>query len=522
MPIINYSGNLQPAIWLSFQAFSSSGAHASANTSFLYQIENECCTEFTITATTPSSSYIISRNATPSKSLFDSSLNTYLSNPVSSTVLENILQAHTAGNLKLTVSLKIWYHRFFMEVINYCTRDSADTFNLANPENAAIVEDSFSYVRSGSQGIINHKKVVKDLSNIPAMLSGYDIIPGANPSDPPKVKLYIYLKIREDLPDAARTEASQVFIAADYTKIAMYGRNNRTNHWFGDEHSFSRASPDPAAPAPTGIERSLKTWEKNVINYMWNYTNLTRGENIRKVIIQAGVAEIAKSQLEVIQTIRNSIDARMITANHWGDLREDWVTEQYQRKLSDLFGGLHQSKWYASPVSFIRDLSNAHLSNDMDLQSAFILQWGTGHCGEHSTVSYTIIRSLMQLGHSAKFENVIYSGNANIDHAFVVGGIRVSNIIHTSYQKSFSPGNIGEQVDVWDLRATLTANPGKTGFVLDPYLAPSRQAQTASDLLTALNASRRGQKKTDFLWWGGQFPELPAPSEETRPSVKNV
>jgi hypothetical protein len=398
----------------------------------------------------------------------------------------------------------------------------ADTFNLANPQNTATVEDSFTYVRNGSNGNITHKKIIKDLSNIPAMLSGYDIIPGRVASDPPKVKLNIYLKIREDLPDAERTEASQVFIAADYTKIAMYGRNTRSNLWFGDERYFSRASPDPSAPAPTGIERCLKTWEKNVINYLWNFTDLTRGESIRNEIIQAGVADIAKSQFEVVQTIRNSIDARMITSNHWGDLREDWVTEQYQRKLSDLFGSLHQLKWYASPVSFIRDLSNAHLSSDMDLQSAFILQWGTGHCGEHSTVSYTIIRSLMQLGHTAKFENVIFSGNANIDHAFVVGGVRVNNVIHTFYRKSSSPGNVGDPVDVWDLRATLAANPGKSGFVLDPYLAPSRQAQTASDLLIALNAPRRGHKQTDFLWWGGQFPELPAPSEENRASVRNV
>ncbi|MCX7727021.1 MAG: hypothetical protein N2053_09260, partial [Chitinispirillaceae bacterium] len=120
------------------------------------------------------------------------------------------------------------------------------------------------------------------------------------------------------------------------------------------------------------------------------------------------------------------------------------------------------------------------------------------------------------------FENVIFTGNANIDHAFVVGGIRVVEIINTFYRHSHSPGNVGDPVTVWDLRSTLAANPGKAGFVLDPYLAPSRQAVTAQDLLNALNAPRRGNKRTDFLWWGGQYPETPYPRVTSRNSVTGV
>src|SRR3982750_2580256 len=114
----------------------------------------------------------------------------------------------------------------------------------------------------------------------------------------------------------------------------------------------------------------------------------------------------------------------------------------------------------------------------------------------------------MENGHDAKFGNVIYTGNSNVDHAFVVGGIRVAEVIDTKRAHPFS-GKVGEAVRVWDLRAALAANAGKDGFVLDPYLAPTRQARTAKELLTRLNAKTRGEKRTDCLWWGGQHPVDP-------------
>jgi hypothetical protein len=132
-----------------------------------------------------------------------------------------------------------------------------------------------------------------------------------------------------------------------------------------------------------------------------------------------------------------------------------------------------------------------------------------------------VIRELMERGHGAKFEHVIHCGNANIDHAFVVGGIKVTKIIHTKYALSISPRPLGDPVDVWNLREALAAAPGNDGFVLDPYLAPTVQARTATDLLAGLNAAKRGAKITDFLWYGAQHPELPTP-EETKPSVKGV
>lgn len=52
MSHITYTGNVQPAVWLSFKSDKVSGAHSSANGNFLYEIENESTFEFTISATT--------------------------------------------------------------------------------------------------------------------------------------------------------------------------------------------------------------------------------------------------------------------------------------------------------------------------------------------------------------------------------------------------------------------------------------------------------------------------------------
>jgi hypothetical protein len=168
----------------------------------------------------------------------------------------------------------------------------------------------------------------------------------------------------------------------------------------------------------------------------------------------------------------------------------------------------------------MREISDA-LGLNADVRSALILQWGVGHCGEHAMVSFSIVRTLMQKGHAAKFENIVYSGNANIDHAFVVGGIRPREQLRTRRRHSFPPYRAGQDTVVWDLRDALAANPGETGFVLDPYLAPSRQSRTAQELLVSLNAARRGARRTDCLYYRAQHPPPEAPSRNV-PSVRGV
>src|SRR5262249_32269121 len=153
--------------------------------------------------------------------------------------------------------------------------------------------------------------------------------------------------------------------------------------------------------------------------------------------------------LEVVKVVRDDIDARLITANHWGQRREDRVTETYQRKLSDVLGAIHQSQWLmSSPVSWHRQLLSlagqtsllslpagraAALTYEQEV--AVILQWGVGHCGEHTDVSFAVLRQIMREGHAAKFGTIYHSGNGNIDHAFVVGGFKIAKIVKTLLAK---------------------------------------------------------------------------------------
>lgn len=513
---LGYNGSIQPAIWFSYSSVVGANLPPNADEWFNYVLANESAYEITLVAKTAAGDFKIGRKATSANRFFSDSLNTYTLSGIPAATLEAILDEQDAGTLKLFVTIKTWYKAFFLELIKYMTRQGSDTFNVANPEDPAPVEASFRYALSGSTATVTHTDKQHEIKDIPAVLDSYTVDPPTSPGRAPQVKLRVYLQLFEALSEDDCRAASEILLAADYSKIYKWGADRSTN-WCQGAGNYRRSYSNAAAQ---GIEICLQVWEKNVANYLWNNTDLDRGERIFNEIVDAAEAEIAKPQLEVVQLVRDAIDARIVTANHWADRREDWVTERYQKKLSDLFGAIHQSKWRASPVSFLREFRRENLTPE---EGAFLtMQYGVGHCGEHARVSYNVIKELMFRGHDAKFECVIHTGNANIDHAFVVGGIRVVKIIHTKYTKSTSPGAIGEDVDVWDLRAALAAAPGVDGFVLDPYLAPSAQARTAVNLLASLNAARRGARITDFLSFVEQHPELPAPPEETRPSVKNV
>jgi protein involved in ribonucleotide reduction len=530
MSLITYNGVIQPAVFLSFKTIKVDGARASGNVEFLYVVENELLFGLWLWARTPTGVYRLERLATPRRRLFNSALNTYVMEPIPAAVLNAIEAARVAGRLELFLTVKIRFMSFFYQLLKYLTRTDGDTFNLARPQDRAPVEASFVHRRIGERARISFPdqdpEGQREIKDIPCLLSSsIDVTPPVRPGQPPGAKLYIYMQLRERRSDEERDEAARIFMAADYSKIYRYGRLNRPRVWW-------KPLPPPRKHPP--LEMCMKRWEKNVANYLWNHTSFTRGERIRREVMDAAVANMARPQLEVVKIVRDHIDGRLITANHWGDLREDWITEQYQRKMSDVFGNIHKNRWFASPVRFIRDLCNldemqmpllGFTDSPLSLKekAAMILQFGTGHCGEHATVSYSIIRSLMEGGHSAKFYSVVFSGNANIDHAFVIGGVRVDRYFESTRRYAFRPFTRGEKVWVIDLSQTLALadNSGKNGFVLDPYLDPSKQAPTVRELLARLKSPRRGARRTTFVGYHyDQYPDIP--DMETRLRVMGV
>jgi hypothetical protein len=167
----------------------------------------------------------------------------------------------------------------------------------------------------------------------------------------------------------------------------------------------------------------------------------------------------------------------------------------------------------------------------LNAMAALALQYGTGHCGEHAQISFSVLREIIAAP-GAKVVGAVFTGNANIDHAFVVYDLDVETVIHTiTTAANNTRVPQGREIDVWNLREAITKNAPRTGFVMDPYLDTSVMKPTARELLEALNNKKRKatNKATDFLAFLSEFPpafsmvDISSKSEtERRALVPNV
>jgi hypothetical protein len=525
MSVINFNGVISPTFFTSFATGKVNGAHPSADDTYEYYLANEAVFEFTLEVPTATGVVVITRHATAADPLYDKARPCYICDPTPSAALEKLADA-VKGNTLVPATLKsvkVWVKPFFLEILRLMTRTEPDTFTLARPDAAskAAVEKSFNHEFKGDVGIVSHPAdVVKEIKEIPCDLSGVTVFPPSGPGLPPRVALSVIMRIKERLSVHDRDEVARIFIAADYSKIYKHAKTTGRAIWFMDV-------------PPTGIEIELRQWERNVAHYLWNHTSLQRGDAIFKEIVAAGVAAAAagKSTLEIVKIVRDEIDARLITANHWGQRREDRLTETYQRKLSDVFGAIHQKQFFmASPVAWLRNLASKRpqenllgLAPGVGLQNGqrvlISLQWGVGHCQEHASVSFEVLAAIMNAGHLAKFGNIILSGNANIDHTFVVGGLKSPVLFQTRRSKEFFREARADDINVFDLRDALIAS-GADGFVCDPYLAPSEIPPTCKGLLAKLNDKEHAARliadktiadlRTDFLLHANEHPPRPS------------
>jgi hypothetical protein len=553
---IDYDGTISPSVLMTFQTIKVAGTHATADENYVYSVANSLVHEFRLEVQTPGGVVAIERHATAKNALYDNERFAYICDPTPAAALQKVVDAlKAASTAKASVkSLKLWVKPFFLEMLKLLTRTDADSFTLARPDAASktAIEGSFKHVFVKDQqkkdvGIVTHPaNVAKEIKEMPAELLSITVEPPLKKKGAPRVVLWVALRIKEaaaanKITAAERDEAARLFMAADYTKIYAHGKTIGRSPWY-----------TPGGASATGIERELKQWERNVAHYLWNHTSIDRGKKIAAEVVDAGknAAGAGKSVLDVVQIVRDEIDARLITANHWGQDREDRVKEEYQRKLSDLFGAIHQAQFQmASPVAWLRAVTDhgeltaakpgarkAFLNVDHTAPPVTIedvvglaVQWGVGHCGEHSKVSWVVMRQIMNAGHQAKFVTIIHSGNANVDHAFVVGGFRIPKLIKTILSKDYFIGSKGNDANVFDLREALSG--GQDGFILDPYLAPSQIPTTCKALLDKLNEESRKARplashgpnepatadaRTDFLAVNelGQHPPGPKPPEE--------
>ncbi|RKI05997.1 hypothetical protein D7Y15_31965 [Corallococcus sp. AB030] len=499
MGIINYPGNLSPAVILTWQGETVANAISTTLKKFPYTLANESVTEFTITAATSAKTLTLTRKAAKGQRFFNETLNTFTTAPTSGLGLEDLVAAGTKANC--TIDLTFTYARFFDALLDQMTLTGPASNNLANPSDSKAILDTFTHAVPSGKITIGYKTATQSLKALPCRLVKSDVKPGPA-GKPPAVTLTFELDFLTGI-DAVRREAMRKLVAMDWSKIARLGT-------------------DAASGKP-----EIKLWRQNVMAYLVNYTDMARGEQFRAGLVSR---HKGKSAVVLATDLRDDIDGLVVTANHWGQAREDLKTERHQRLLSDLFGTLHQSTWVSSPVSFLREIGSTYGFN-VHKSAALALQYGSGHCGEHAQVSFSVLADIIK-SPGAQVSHAVFTGNANIDHAFVVYNLDVATVVQTlATAANNTRVKKGEEIKVWNLRDAITKNSPKLGYVMDPYLDKTVMKPTADELLTALNnkARKASVKDTDFLAFAGEYPssfttdDLRKKTEaERKKLVKNV
>ena len=487
MDVTNYKGLLPVAVVLRWKGASIAEPISTAKADHLFVTANESVTAFSMTFNVGGTLVTLARTATKAKPYYDQALNTFTTAPIPGPELDKLLadfHSHPETKIDLTFS----YHTFFDALLEQMTRTDDDLHNLANPNVSKAILDTFTYSNTGAKIRIAYKSDTQEIKSLPCYFADRSIVPGVA-GRPPGVKLVITLDFLTGI-NAARRVAMRKLIAMDLSKLARYGKPERYD------------------------DLPIKTWRENVFAFLSNQTKLKRGEAFRKAIW--GRHKLKAPEV-IAKDLRDDLDLHIITANHWGELRESMTTERYQRLLSDLFGSIHQTARLASPVSYIRTLRDRYTLG-LEQCAALVLQYGTGHCGEHAKCSYSILKDIVATPGS-RVRHVVHTGNANIDHAFVVYNLKVREVVRTKTtatnntrvtvgERPPRPAPPGWEIDVWNLRQALADNAPQVGYVMDPYLDASVMKSTARELLDALNGPKRknSHKDTDFLAFDSATP----------------
>jgi hypothetical protein len=498
MGLLNFSGSLPVAVTLQWKgdvitnALSNGITNATAKAKIqdhVYVIANERVTAFGISVFDPAPGgpkvVSIDRQATARERFFSDKVGTYTTSPVPSTGLEQLFVLDTAAMCLLNLTFTV--DSFFDLLLLQMTRVDGVLRNVANPSgsDSKAILDTFVHKVVNDKVRITYKPQSLFAAGISCKFAGKQITPNAK--GPPSVKLIFDLELMTK--DSIKRDLMRQLVATDWSALKDLKRN-----------------PELDLPAHAEV------WFRNVKAYLLNHTDTKRAERIRGEIV---LRHRGKEPAVLATDLRDDIDKHLITANHWGQKREDMTTETHQRLLSDLFGSLHQSAWHASPVAFCRTIGRVDIKLSLNQEAALVLQYGTGHCGEHAGVSFSTMCDIIR-DPSNKALIVIRSGNANIDHDFVVFDLDVTNVVHTvttnknnsRTKKDSKDSGAGKTIILWNLKEAI-AKSARPGFVLDPYLDKTIMLPDPAKLLVALHKPDRTAAglATDFLAFDGIFPK---------------
>jgi hypothetical protein len=480
-------------------------SHAKADANFVYVIQNDLLTDWDISLHFKQDQNIdFHRHADPRRPMFDDRAMSYESDPLPASVLADLFTNRTNNQAHMTI--KVTFKKFSRVILDHMTRTVDDLHNLADPDpgDKAGILASFVERPGARKRDYTFPEESREIKDIPCHLDSFNAIGNAG------AILTFHLDIQK-LPEKDRREAILTLMAADHSKLLELGAESATGE----------------------TKKRIDVWTNNVIGFMVNYTNVVRAQKIFDDIVRFAKDAYEnndpslQTQENLVLHVRNAIDIKMITANHWADDRENEPGEEFQFAMSNVFGSILQSKKYASLVMLVRgidaDLAKPQdevrkkLAQERDAEkikvlqtqlrrlelderkdwALYILQSGVGHCGEHANVSFFILRTLMETKVSkgkqikALLGSIILSGNANIQHDFVIGGMRPGSIIKAvgRIDNSLRPKvKKGEVIQVIDLEKLLKEHPGEDGFVCDPYLSLKKQKISLRALLKKITS----------------------------------
>ena len=482
MAPVNFAGKLPVLVALVWEGEVVANAPTRRFNDFRYVIANDLVSSFTILLAGAGPG-AITRTTTPGgKKKFDKALNTYVSDPVSGEVVDQLISFGKV--IAHSIDLTVTSLPFFDLMLEQMTRTDADLRNLANPNDPVPILQTFTHRRAVVDIKTDFVQKSETFKDIPCRLIDHSVTP--RPGKAPEVKLIFKLDFTPF--STVSRNIMRKLIALDWARLARFGK---------------------VAAKGKVLAEDVKLWVKNRDIYVLNHSDLDRANLIRRGIFGR---HNGKSAQTLATDLRNDIDLHLVAANHWGQDREDQKTEAYQLALSDLFGTLHQTAFLASPVNCLRSLDRLMTFNreplSRDDYAALALQYGVGHCGEHGDVAFSILTDMI-ISPGNTIVSAVLSGNANIDHVFVVYNIQVHDGILTT---PVDPNNplIKDEVDkslrVFSLKDAIGSNPGRTGFVLDAYLDKKDKITTAAALLANITGNKRPPaKRTEFLVFGTQL-----------------
>lgn len=482
-PLASYRGPVSVA--MSFVWRSNVVANAIATSMTPHILANDAVSELRVTGT------LGARRLSLVSDAYDAARHVYTTAPIPARDLASLLDRHAA----LSVDLRFELFSFFDVLLAQMTRTDATLHNVATPDDSGDILDTFDHL-AGDKPTITYRSATHRLDAVACKLVTFEVAPQPAPR-PPAVTLRFELDVAAD--DARK------LVAMDWSSLAQFG---------------TRTSPQPPR---------IHLWSENVVQYLAHQTDMVRAERFRTTLAER---HAGKPPETFADDLRRDLDAHLITANRWGEPREDPRKERHQALLSDVFGALHTSAWPASPSALSRALTKKYRL-DLDEAAALTLQYGTGFCGEHCRTTFSIVRAAMA-GGASQVDSVLLCGNANIDHSFVIINLPVTHVVLTRATSTVNTRvKIGDDIRVFDLRAAIAKNGERVGYVIDPYLDPSMISARADGLLRALHNrnKRKRQKDTDFLLFRLQHPQPPTfavedirdrPSAERERRVKNV